>query len=237
MFQQPLRVKSEVILKGSDRKRLRGDLQRQWPLTTTDMLKSLIPSRAEILLYRVAVGSGREYVNVYFHQLQPIVFEHNGIVYPTVYTAWRFSNNMTIVTTWSARASDLMRGGDLPLQSLHFSSDEQQKMCQYIQPGRSCCIASPETNKSAIAVGQACLTASRMIQGVAKGTAVITMHSYGDHLWAAGCKGQPPWIMTRLPTSLKDVKEKELTIKGSKTYKSRRDGSSYGKTTLANRIF
>ena len=38
-------------------------------------------------------------------------------------------------------------------------------------------------SRSAIAVGRACISGTRMLLNVAKGASLVTKHHYGDQLW------------------------------------------------------
>lgn len=43
-----------------------------------------------------------------------------------------------------------------------------------------------------LAVGHMALDADKIDHGVTKGKAVIVLHTWKDHLWAIGSKGEPP---------------------------------------------
>lgn len=64
------------------RKKLRAEIQRQWPLITADLLLDLVPTRSEMLIVKAAVNS-QEFVNIYFQQSQPVIFEFDDVLYPT----------------------------------------------------------------------------------------------------------------------------------------------------------
>jgi translation initiation factor 2D len=47
-----------------------------------------------------------------------------------------------------------------------------------------------------LAVGRMAIDADKIDHGVTKGKAVIVLHTWKDHLWAIGSKGEPPEAVT-----------------------------------------
>lgn len=47
-----------------------------------------------------------------------------------------------------------------------------------------------------LAVGRMAVDADKIDHGVTKGKAVVVLHTWNDHLWAIGSKGEPPEAVT-----------------------------------------
>lgn len=51
---------------------------------------------------------------------------------------------------------------------------------------------APDARGPPLAVGRMAIDADKIDNGVTKGKAVIVLHTWKDHLWALGSKGEPP---------------------------------------------
>lgn len=86
MFIKPFKVKSNVQLKGSDVKKLRARLGKQFKLSDADTAL-IFPSKSSYNLL-VIITHAEQQVTVYGADKRPMIFEFEDRLYPTVYTMW-----------------------------------------------------------------------------------------------------------------------------------------------------
>ncbi|XP_039258867.2 eukaryotic translation initiation factor 2D-like [Styela clava] len=194
MFVKPFRTKTNVAIKGSDRKRLRSDLAKLiGEGISSENLSELVPNKEEMTVMKLYSHKG-ENILVYCLKKSPIVFEHEHILYPTVYTAWRFPTLLPCFTTQPPVFERLFAGADLMLPGIIIPSSGLPK----VQKGQVVAV-NVLGNKAPLAVGYALLSSKDMVELAGmKGKGIKIMHTFGDHLWMAGDKEQPPKIPMEL---------------------------------------
>ncbi|XP_048962831.1 eukaryotic translation initiation factor 2D isoform X3 [Canis lupus dingo] len=117
MFAKAFRVKSNTAIKGSDRRRLRADVAAAFPGLGTDQVSVLVPGKEELNTVKLYAHRG-DAVTVYVSGGNPILFELEKNLYPTVYTLWSYPDLLPTFTTWPLVLKKLVGGADLMLPGL-----------------------------------------------------------------------------------------------------------------------
>ena len=78
-------------MKGSDKKKLKVSLKKVFPVLSDKDLDALLPTKNEIIISKVYTFAG-DSVLFYVHGKNTVFFEleKDKIVYPTVYTLWKY---------------------------------------------------------------------------------------------------------------------------------------------------
>lgn len=186
MFAKPFRVKSNTVIKGSDRRKLKADLCAAFPSLSADELSDLIPNKEELNVVKIYAHKG-EAVTIYVLHKNPLFFELEKQLYPTVYLLWRCPSLLPVFRTWSPVLQKLVGGADLMLPGVVVPSCGLPDVNQ-----GDCCAVTVVKNRAPVAVGKAAMSSSEMRSLGMKGRGVCVLHTYMDYLWAFGDKSSPP---------------------------------------------
>ena len=123
MFTKPYRVKSSSQMKGSDKKKFKSDLRKNFPYFThpdvdQDALNDLIPNKEELLVTKIETFNGD---NVLLYQKQKNVtlffeLEKDKLVFPTLNTLWQCPGIIDYFATFPSIKEKLflpLRGGEI----------------------------------------------------------------------------------------------------------------------------
>ncbi|XP_028620519.1 eukaryotic translation initiation factor 2D isoform X1 [Grammomys surdaster] len=208
MFAKAFRVKSNTAIKGSDRRKLRADVTAAFPTLGTDQISELIPGKEELNIVKLYAHKG-EAVTVYTSGGNPILFELEKNLYPTVYTLWSYPDLLPAFITWPLVLEKLVGGADLMLPGVVVPPTGLPQ----VQQGDLCAIALVG-NRAPIAIGVAAMSTAQMLASGLKGKGISVLHTYQDHLWRSGDKSSPPATAPLDPTD--SCKEKvDLGLHGS----------------------
>uniref|UniRef100_A0A3B1J275 Eukaryotic translation initiation factor 2D n=1 Tax=Astyanax mexicanus TaxID=7994 RepID=A0A3B1J275_ASTMX len=188
MFTKAFRVKSNTVMKGSDRRKLRADISAAFPSLSADDLNELVPNKEELNVVKIYAHKG-EAVTLYVIHKNPMFFQMEKQLYPTVYTLWRYPDMLAAFTTWAPVVQKLMGGADLMLPGVVVSSAGLPD----VKKG-DCCSVNIVSNRAPVAVGTAAMSSSDMRSSGMKGKGLNVLHTYMDQLWAFGDKTAPPII-------------------------------------------
>ncbi|XP_023404117.1 eukaryotic translation initiation factor 2D isoform X2 [Loxodonta africana] len=188
MFTKAFRVKSNTAIKGSDRRKLRADVTAAFPTVGTDQVSELVPGKEELNVVKLYAHKG-DAVTVYVSGGNPILFELEKNLYPTVYTLWSYPDLLPTFTTWPPVLEKLVGGADLMLPGLVVPPAGLPQ----VQKGDLCAIALVG-NRAPIAIGVAAMSTAEMLTSGLKGRGFLVLHTYQDHLWKSGDKSSPPSI-------------------------------------------
>uniref|UniRef100_A0A672HXE6 DM2 domain-containing protein n=1 Tax=Salarias fasciatus TaxID=181472 RepID=A0A672HXE6_SALFA len=188
MFAKSFRVKSNTVIKGSDRRKLKADITAAFPTLSADELSELIPNKEELNVVKIYAHKG-DAVTLYVLHKNPLFFEVEKRLYPTVYLLWRYPDLLPTFRTWSPVLQKLIGGADLMLPGV------------VVPPGGlpdvkkgACCAVTVVNNRAPVAVGTAAVSSEEMYSLGMKGRGVSVLHTYMDHLWAFGDKSSPPSV-------------------------------------------
>ncbi|XP_044905228.1 eukaryotic translation initiation factor 2D isoform X5 [Felis catus] len=203
MFAKAFRVKSNTAIKGSDRRKLRADVMAAFPTLGTDQVSVLVPGKEELNIVKLYAHRG-DAVTVYVSGGNPILFEVEKTLYPTVYTLWSYPDLLPAFTTWPPVLEKLVGGADLMLPGLVVPPAGLPQ----VQKGDLCAIALLG-NRAPVAVGVAAMSTAEMLTSGLKGRGFSVLHTYQDHLWRSGDKSSPPSLapLALDPPDLSEEKE------------------------------
>jgi len=194
MFLKPFRIKSNTQMKGSDKKKLKVSLKKVFPVLSDKDLDALLPTKNEIIISKVYTFAG-DSVLFYVHGKNTVFFEleKDKIVYPTVYTLWKYPKLVPSVTTWPPVMEKIANGAHLMLPGIIINDEKGMKAyCDgKLKKGDSMSV-NLVNNIAPIAVGTAHLSSEDMYMAARRGKGVNILHFYGDQLWAAGTREQIP---------------------------------------------
>ncbi|EHB11035.1 Ligatin [Heterocephalus glaber] len=188
MFAKAFRVKSNTAIKGSDRRKLRADVTAAFTTLGTDQVNELIPGKEELSIVKLYTHKG-DSVTVYASAGNPILFELEKNLYPTVYTLWSYPDLLPTFTTWPLVLEKLVGGADLMLPGLVVPPAGLPR----VQKGDLCAVALVG-NRAPVAIGVAAMSTAEMLAAGLKGRGFSLLHTYQDHLWQSGDKSSPPAI-------------------------------------------
>ncbi|XP_058396168.1 eukaryotic translation initiation factor 2D isoform X2 [Diceros bicornis minor] len=203
MFAKAFRVKSNTAIKGSDRRKLRADVTAAFPALGTDQVSELVPGKEEFNIVKLYAHRG-DAVTVYVSGGNPILFELEKNLYPTVYTLWSYPDLLPTFTTWPLVLEKLVGGADLMLPGLVVPPAGLPQ----VERGDLCAIALVG-NRAPIAIGVAAMSTAEMLTSGLKGRGFSVLHTYQDHLWRSGGKSSPPSIAPLVLDPLDLSEEKE----------------------------
>ncbi|XP_017687620.1 PREDICTED: eukaryotic translation initiation factor 2D [Lepidothrix coronata] len=203
MFARAFRVRANTAIKGSDRRKLRNDVAAAFPNFSAEQLAEFIPYKQELNVIKIYCHRG-EAVTVYMNQKNPILFEVEKALYPTVYSLWAYPDLLPAFSTWPPVLQKLAGGADLMLPgvvvpSSGFPQVEQGTLCAVTLLG----------NRAPVAVAVATMSTAQMLAAGMKGKGFAVLHTYLDHLWEYGDKSYPPTLAPLVPDCAGDEEEQE----------------------------
>ncbi|KAK0155091.1 Eukaryotic translation initiation factor 2D [Merluccius polli] len=185
MFAKAFRVKSNTVIKGSDRRKLKADIATAFPLLSQEELSELVPNKEELNVVKVYAHKG-DAVTLYVLHKNPLFFELDKRLYPTVYMLWSYPNVLPSFATWAPVLQKIAGGADLMLPGVVVPSCGLPEVRQ-----GDCCVVKVVGNSAPMAVGTAAMSSAEMCSAGMKGRGVSVLHSFMDNLWAYGDKSCP----------------------------------------------
>ncbi|GCB75757.1 hypothetical protein scyTo_0019052 [Scyliorhinus torazame] len=91
------------------RRKLRADVQSAFPSVSSEKLSHLVPNKEELNVVKLYSHKGKA-VTAYVLNKNPIFFEVDKQIYPTVYTLWSYPDLVAAFTTWPAVLTKLAGG-------------------------------------------------------------------------------------------------------------------------------
>uniref|UniRef100_UPI003AAF9D2B eukaryotic translation initiation factor 2D isoform X1 n=1 Tax=Centroberyx gerrardi TaxID=166262 RepID=UPI003AAF9D2B len=200
MFAKAFRVKSNTVIKGSDRRKLKADVSTAFPSLSAEELSELVPNKEELNVVKIYAHKG-DAVTLYVLHKNPMFFELEKRLYPTVYMLWRYPAALPAFTTWAPVLQKMIGGADLMLPGVVVPSSGLPE----VKRG-DCCAVRVVSNRAPVAVGTAVMSSAEMHSVGMKGRGVSVLHTHMDNLWAFGDKSGPP--------SFADADGEELELNG-----------------------
>ncbi|NWS10893.1 EIF2D factor, partial [Pachyramphus minor] len=187
------------------RRKLRSDVAAAFPNLSAEQLAEFIPNKEELNVIKIYSHKG-EAVTVYMNHRNPILFEVEKALYPTVYSLWVYPDLLPAFSTWPPVLQKLAGGADLMLPgvvvpSSGFPQVEQGTLCAVTLLG----------NRAPVAVAVATMSTAEMLAAGMKGKGFAVLHTYLDHLWEYGDKSYPPTLTPLVPDCAGDEEEQEGT--------------------------
>uniref|UniRef100_A0A8D8QZQ3 Eukaryotic translation initiation factor 2D n=2 Tax=Cacopsylla melanoneura TaxID=428564 RepID=A0A8D8QZQ3_9HEMI len=178
LFHKPFKTKSNVLLRSSERKRIKGLILTQFPALTEEKLDKIYCK--EIYSLKIETHS-EEIVIVYMAYKLPLIFEYNSVIYPCVYLSW-IEPDITPAFTTHADVLKFIRGGaDLMLPGIILKNPHNKKHFGSHKKGDRVLI-NLSSNKAGVAVGETARSSEDLFMSGGKGKAVNILHYWGDEL-------------------------------------------------------
>uniref|UniRef100_A0A7M4FW56 Eukaryotic translation initiation factor 2D n=1 Tax=Crocodylus porosus TaxID=8502 RepID=A0A7M4FW56_CROPO len=189
MFARALRVRGHTAIKGSERRKLRADVAAAFPSLSAEQLCELVPHKEELSVVKAYSHRG-DAITVYTRGRNPVLFERERALYPTVYTLWSYPDLLPAFSTWPPVLQKLAGGADLMLPGVLVPS----RGLPQVQQGTLCAITLVGNRYAPVAVGVATMSTAEMLAAGMRGKGFTVLHTYMDHLWGFGDKAYPPTI-------------------------------------------
>ncbi|XP_057297814.1 eukaryotic translation initiation factor 2D-like isoform X1 [Hydractinia symbiolongicarpus] len=189
MFRKPFKVRSNTTIRGSERRKLRENVAKAFPHLSSNELSELVPSKDEMTVMKIYTYTEKN-ITCYCLQKNPIFFETEGFLLPTVYLLWEHRNCLKLsLKTFPHVFSKLSGGADLMFPGVIFSKAEIPNFnCN------SVCFITLQGNSSAVAVGVTTCSSQDILNDGPQGKRVTIYHCLNDQLWAIGNKTDLPVI-------------------------------------------
>ena len=181
MFKRNVTVTNSHQLSGKDVKKLTRDVKEQFPFLSTSKEK-IIPNKTEVLVSKMTNKTV-----VYTVAGDPVFFEYEGRLYPTVYTLWRFPKMLRTLYTHSEVSPKIVGGADLMLPGVIVP---EEGLGEDFEVGDYSTISIPE-NDQPFAVGFMQTDSESIRANGLKGRGIKLLHHYPDALWMLGSKKTP----------------------------------------------
>lgn len=98
MFIKPFKVKSNVQLKATEKKKFRAKINSSFPEISENNLNELAPLKSSVSLVKIIAHNGVQ-LQVYTVDKRPMFFEIEDKMFPTVYTMWIVGELLPVFTT------------------------------------------------------------------------------------------------------------------------------------------
>uniref|UniRef100_A0A182QHK2 Uncharacterized protein n=1 Tax=Anopheles farauti TaxID=69004 RepID=A0A182QHK2_9DIPT len=196
MFIKPFKIKSNILVTGSEKKRLRQRVMAQFHRTDEgetagSPLAELFGNRAKVCTVKI-ITYHEEPVTVYTSDKRPIFFELNGKLLPTVYTLWSCPDLVPLFTTHATVLPKLANGADLMIPGV---VKQGTNLASWGRHQKDDIVAVNLTsNRAAVGVGLLAHSSSDLYMCGGHGVCVKMMHVFGDKLW-----GMEPSVCQQVP--------------------------------------
>ncbi|NXS06725.1 EIF2D factor, partial [Neodrepanis coruscans] len=175
------------------RRKLRSDVAAAFPSLGAEQLAELIPNKEELNVIKIYTHKG-EALTVYMNHRNPILFEVEKALYPTVYTLWVYPDLLPAFSTWPPVLQKLAGGADLMLPGVVVPPSGLPQ----VEQGTFCAVTLLG-NRAPVAVAVATMSTAEMLAAGMKGKGFAVLHTYLDHLWEYGDKSSPPTLAPLVP--------------------------------------
>uniref|UniRef100_A0A673YCQ6 Eukaryotic translation initiation factor 2D n=1 Tax=Salmo trutta TaxID=8032 RepID=A0A673YCQ6_SALTR len=156
------------------RRKLEDDISTTFPSLSAVELSELVPNKEELNVVKIYAHKG-DAVTLYVLHKNPVFFELEKRVYPTVYKLWRYPHVLPAFTTWPPVLQKLAGGADLMLPGVVVPPSGIPE----VKKGDFCAV-KVVSNRAPVAV-------EMQVLGM-KGRGVSIFHTYMDN------KAGPPSI-------------------------------------------
>ncbi|XP_075709817.1 eukaryotic translation initiation factor 2D isoform X2 [Rhinoderma darwinii] len=165
-----------------------------------------MPSKEELNIVKVYAHKG-DSLTIYVHIKNPIMFELERYLYPTVYTLWSYPDLLPAFTTWPPVLEKMASGADLMLPGVVVPSTGLPE----VQRGRLCAVNLVGC-RAPVAIGVATMSTREMLTSGMKGKGFNILHTYKDQLWAYGDKSGPPVIASAVTEAAAEGEQEEKVV-------------------------
>lgn len=191
MFIKPFKVKSNILVTGSERKRLKQRAQAQFGASESSSLAELFGNKCKVCVVKIVTYSETP-VTVYTSDKRPVFFELDTKLIPTVYTLWTCPDIVPHFTTQPGVLPKLANGADLMIPGIVRSGNDMKSWGNHRKD--DIVAVNLTSNKAAVGVGLLAHSSDDLYMCGGRGIAVRMMHVFGDKLW-----GMEPSVCQQVP--------------------------------------
>lgn len=185
MFKKPFKVKSNIHMKGSDRKKLKLEILRSFPYLSPEYVKDIFPAKETITHVKIVTDSN-ETIQLYCRNKLPMLFSRDVKLYPTIYMLWEYPDMLPYFTTHSEVLPMLQGGAHLMVAGVALEKGPVTVNSFGRLNKHDTVFVNLLNNKAAVAVGETVMSSEEMFNSHNKGKAVSVIHIYGDELCKFG---------------------------------------------------
>lgn len=201
MFKKPFKVKSQIQLKSSEKKKFANELKTYFPALTDEDVSFFSNNKESIMKTKITTFN-EELVEVYVVEKIPMFFDivDSNIKLPTIFMVWKFPHILPTITTNSFVLEKLKNGADLFLpgvlaEGLLYDEREFRR--------KDPLGINLIDNKATIAVGHCLMDKKEILDSQIenhRGKVVQIFHIVGDNLYKFHPKpelvrlGPPEWV-------------------------------------------
>ncbi|XP_065197344.1 eukaryotic translation initiation factor 2D-like [Sycon ciliatum] len=199
MFSKPFRVKSNIMLRNSDKRKLRTDLESCYGPTFAKAADSLLPGKSTLTLV-TAVLHREDETSIFCVDGEPAFFmsQPENVILPTVYTLWKCPGLAPTWFTGEQVVGKLQGGADLMLPGVITRAGATDAGLGEFPARAPRSVATP-SNLASVGVGVTAVASSAIATQIAnfssvRGKGILMKHTVLDHLWLYGSKTAQPHI-------------------------------------------
>lgn len=184
MFIKAFKVKSNVQVKASDKKKIRQKISSQFPNLSEENLNKIASTKDSFMNIKIITHSG-DLVTIYSVDKRPMFFEidDKNKLYPTVYALWLVPDLCALFTTHANVFPKLANGADLMLPGVVRQEGTDLRSWGRHEKGDVVAV-NLTSNKAAVAVGALNRSSEDMYMSAGTGVCVNVIHVFGDKLWS-----------------------------------------------------
>ena len=201
MFRKDFKSKGYTQVKSSDRKKLRQQLQQNYPILNEELLSLIVPTGKgeDFTSCKLLLSTGDDIV-VYSTNKIPWFFivedqaTKTERILPTVYFLWKCPDLLPLKFHTPRQVfSKLMNGADLMLPGLILPpGGVTLQTFRHVKRDDLCSICLDD-NRYPIGIGQTTMDGEDMYMSGMKGRGVVPLHLYQDALWNIGPRSEVPY--------------------------------------------
>ncbi|KAG6884615.1 hypothetical protein C0993_009527 [Termitomyces sp. T159_Od127] len=204
MFKKPLwGLKTSAPLRSSDRRKLKQRVISAFSVSSEDG-DLLVPDGIQSVKFTTHIEEpGVAYLAPDGDPLWFTLGKGSEDLIPTVYTLWKRRDLLPVISTPAAVIPIIVGGADLMIPGVvqHTPDAKRDQLVSILQYSN---IRGAPTLSAPLAVGRMALPGDQLGQGTQeKGKAVFVLHTWKDHLWDLGSRGDAPEAIPSDPTSEK----------------------------------
>ncbi|KAF8064203.1 eukaryotic translation initiation factor SUI1 family protein [Lyophyllum atratum] len=192
MFKKPLGgIKTSAPLRSSDRRKLKQRVVTAFGVSSEDG-DLLVPDGIQSVKFSTHLEEpGVAYLAPDGDPLWFTLGKGSEELIPTVYTLWKRADLLPVLSTPAAVIPILVGGADLMIPGVvhHAPSLKEKQLVSILQYNHS---RDNPTLSAPLAVGRMAVAGNQLDGGQEKGKAVHVLHTWKDHLWELGSKGDVP---------------------------------------------
>lgn len=190
MFVKPFKIKSNILVTGSERKRLKQRAQAQFGIQDSTF-DELLGNKSKVCVVKI-ITFGEAQTTIYTSDKRPIFFELDGKLFPTVYTLWTCLEMVPYFTTHPAVLPKLANGADLMIPGVVRKGNDLKSWGNYRKD--EIVAVNLTSNKAAVGVGLLAHASDDLYMCGGRGICVRMLHVFGDKLW-----GMEPSVCQQVP--------------------------------------